>query len=207
MKLSAAYYAGVEEGRRHHLSSKTYSGKLLRPHKPFLSEMIERLGVRSALDYGAGKGQQYEWVDPADGKTMEQAWGFSVAKYDPCWPPFEAEPTGTFDLVICTHTLAVIPVADLPTIMQRIYGLATKAVFIAEKIGERKKGEIADPHNRAINWSAERWSGFVGDFATGCPEIETVLSTRERTARGVITTRRVWRNGEFAEAIVANPRG
>ena len=207
MKLSREYHAGVEEGRRHHLSSKTYSGKLLRPHKPFLSEMIERLGITSALDYGAGKGHQYEWVDPADGKTLEQAWGFEVTKYDPCWPPYEAEPVGTFDFVICTHTLALIPVVDLPTIMKRIYDLANKGIFIAEKIGKRKKGEVADPTKRAINWTAEQWSGFIGAYAMAFPDIETVLSTRERTERGVITTRRTWQGGEFIGSQEAAPRG
>ena len=207
LKLSKEYFIGVEEGRRHHASNKTYSGKLLRPHKPFLTEMVERLGAQSALDYGAGKGDQWTWVDPADGKTIEQVWGFPVAKYDPCWPPFAAEPEGTYDLVICTHTLALIPVVDLPKIMARLYAFANKGVFIAEKIGERKKGEVADPKKRAINWTARDWLGWVGGLAIGRPKIETVLSTREQTARGVITTRHIWRDGQYLGAQEAAPRG
>lgn len=197
IEFSAAYYAAIEEGKRHHASSKTYSGSLLRPHKPFLTVMVEELGVRSACDIGAGKGRQWNWIDPMDGKTIEQVWGFEVAKHDPCWPPFEAEPEGRFDLVICTHTLALIPLQDQDAFLRRLYGFADKAVFIAEKIGERKKAEVADESERAINWPPEKWIGRIGDFASRFPEIETVLSLRVRESRGAIMTRYVWRGGEF----------
>lgn len=132
-KPSKEYLDAIAEGRRHHLSSKTYSGSFLRPHKPYLSELIERLGIGSALDIGAGKGRQYEWRDPLDGKTLEQGWGFDVAKHDPCWPPFEAEPQGQYDLVICTHTASIIPAGDLKWFIKRIASHAGRAVYLAEK--------------------------------------------------------------------------
>jgi hypothetical protein len=202
---SPAYLAAVAEGQRHHLSSKTYSGSFLRVHKPFLSELIARLGIESALDYGCGKGAQYEWIDPADGLTLEQAWGFPVEKYDPCYPPFATEPTDQFDLVMCTHTISLIPLSDLEWVTRRILEFADKAVFIAEKIGDRKKGEIADPHNRAIAWSAEQWTGWFGRFAPEFPSLEIVLSTRTREERGKITTRHTWREGAYQGAAEAEP--
>lgn len=205
-KPSNLYEAAVREGAAHHQQSKTYSGSLLRPHKPFLSDIIARLGCTSALDYGCGKGVQYEWIDPADGKTMEQAWGFDVAKYDPCFEPFAAEPRGKFDLVLCTHTLALIPRDDLEWVTARLFETARKAVFIAEKIGDRKKGEIGDPAGRAIGWSAEQWVGWVGRFAPQYPHIEAVLSCRVREVRGAITTRYVWRDGTFLKSIEAGPQ-
>lgn len=196
-QFSPAYYAAIEEGRRHHASSKTYSGSLLRPHKPYLTEMVQRMGCRSGLEIGAGKGRQWTWIDPADGQTMEQVWGFEVVKHDPCWPPFEAEPEGTFDLVICAHTLALIPLQDQDAFLRRMYGFADKAVFIAEKIGERKKAEVADESQRAINWPPQRWLSRIGDMASRFKHIETVLSLRVRESRGAIMTRYVWRGGEF----------
>lgn len=201
---SRAYYDAVEEGKRHHASSKTYSGSLLRPHKPFLTEMVERLGCRSALDVGAGKGKQWSWVDPADGKTMEQAWGFDVRKYDPCWPPYADEPKGRFDLVICTHTMALIPVSDIEWFAARLYEFAAKAVFIAEKIGERKKREVSP--GKATGWPADEWVKFIGLVQARHPWIETVLSVRERLPRGTITTRHIWRGGEYVGAFEAMPR-
>lgn len=207
IKFSPAYYAAIEEGRRHHASSKTYSGSLLRPHKPFLSVMVEQLNIRSALEIGAGKGRQWSWVDPIDGLTMEHAWGFDVVKHDPCWPPYEAEPQGTFDLVICAHTLALIPLQDQDAFLRRLYGFANKAVFIAEKIGERKKAEVADESERAINWPAEKWLAHVGNFASRFTEIETVLSLRVRESRGAIMTRYIWRDGGFIGAFEAGKPG
>jgi hypothetical protein len=73
---------------------------------------------------------------------------------------FAAEPTGQFDLVICTHTLSLIPLPTSTGCIGRLYGFATKAVFIAEKIGDRKKGEVADPGERAIGWTVS--SGLTG---------------------------------------------
>lgn len=189
---SKAYHDAVAEGARHHASSKTYSGSLLRPHKPFLSDMVKRLKVKSAMDYGAGKGTQYKWVDPADGKTLEQAWGFEVAKFDPCYPPYADEPEGPFDLVICTHTLALIPLADHSWVLDRIYGAAKKGVFIAEKIGERKKTEVADPRSRAIGWTSEQWLNWLAPFAAAHVDKETILSLRVRDRRGAIMTRYKW---------------
>lgn len=200
---SSEYRRAVAEGARHHEESKTYSGSLLRPHKPFLSKMIERIDASSALDYGCGKGVQYEWVDPADGKTLEEAWGFPVAKYDPCWPPFAAEPEGEFDLVICTHTLALIPFSDLNWVTLRLFELARKGVFIAEKIGERKKREVADPERRAIGWGSQNWVGWIGGIAPAFPHIETVLSLRTIEKRGRITTRHVWRGTAYVGAFEA----
>jgi hypothetical protein len=207
---SPEYLAAVEEGRRHHLGSKTYSGSFLRPHKPFLAEMIQRLGVESVLDVGAGKGVQYDWIDPEDGKTLEQAWGVPVTKYDPCWPPYAAEPEGQFDLVLCTHTISLIPKQDLDWWTERLFGFARKGVFIAEKIGERKKPEIGDPENRAIGWSAEQWFDYIGaaaflTAAAGHP-LEVALSTRETLKRGKITTRHIWREGLHVSSIEAEPR-
>ena len=195
MSASKDYRRAVEEGARHHANSKTYSGSFLRPHKPYLSALIADLGVASAIDYGCGKGRQYEWVDPADGKTLEQIWGFDVFKYDPCYEPFSAEPQGPADLVICTHTLSLIPEADLQWVVERLFSLATKAVFIAEKIGGRKKSEVADPHNRAIAWPVARWLEFIAPIADARPDIHAVFSSREKINGASIMTRHV-RKGE-----------
>lgn len=201
--FSPDYSRAVEAGALHHQRSKTYSGMLMRPHKPFLSAMIERLRIASALDYGAGKGLQYEWVDPADGKTLEQAWGFEVRKFDPCWPPFADEPDGRFDLVICTHTLSLVPIGDLDAVLAHVFGFARKAVFIAEKIGPRKKAEAVS--GSAAGWTKEQWLDRIAPFADHYRGLETVFSSRERTAAGAIMTRTTRRNGGW-HGVIAGPQ-
>lgn len=162
---SDLYRMALEEARKHHARSKTYSGKLLRPHKVYLTALIEECGIAGALDYGCGKGEQYRWVDPTDGKTLEELWGFEVAKFDPAWPAYEIEPDGSFDLVICTHTLGSIPIEDHAWVLDHIFRRATKAVFIAEKIGGIKKVVHGFRSGFVNGWSRERW-------------IETIIKAR-----------------------------
>jgi len=203
---SEAHKRAVAEGARHHESSKTYSGSFMRPHVPYMSEMISRLGVRSALDYGCGKGVQYQWRDPYHANmTVEERWGFEVRKFDPCYQPFADEPRGRFDLVICTHTLALIPLHDLDWVLGRLFGFAAKAVFIAEKIGERKKREVRDPIDRAIGWTVREWLDRIAPFADQRPDLETVFSSRERIGEATITTRHRRSRGRW-ESEVAGPR-
>lgn len=203
---SSEHRRAVAEGARHHESSKTYSGSLMRPHVPYLEGMIARLGITSALDYGCGKGEQYRWRDPkAGGRTVEERFGFEVRKYDPCWPPYAEEPTGKFDLVICTHTLALIPLLDLDWVLGRLYVHAAKAVFIAEKIGERKKHEVASLLERPIGWTVAQWLDRLRPFADHCPGVETVFSSRERIGDATITIRHTRRNGGWHAEVAGRP--
>lgn len=134
------YLDAIEDCQRHHASSKTFSGQLVVPHAETVKELIGRHEVRSILDYGCGKGLQY-----ADHATsLEAHWGVPVTKYDPAWPPYADEPVGTFDMVICTHVLEWIPPSDVGWVIDRIYSLAIKAVFIAEILGEPKKRILRD---------------------------------------------------------------
>lgn len=186
---SKDYDRALAEATAHHARSKTYSGKFLRPHKPFLLDLAAKLELQSALDYGCGKGAQYTWVDPSDGRTLEEALGFAVAKYDPAWPPFAAEPYGQFDLVICTHVLGSIPTADLPWALDRMYGHATKAVFFAEKIGEVRKHVMTERGCHAFNWDVERWCTFLAPQADQYLEergVQTFVSFRWRDDDGEV---------------------
>jgi hypothetical protein len=184
---SEEYQIALAQAAAHHAAAKTYSGRFLRPHKPWLTELIWRLGVTSILDYGCGKGEQYRWVDPLDGKTLEEAWGVNVEKFDPAWPPYAAEPTGQFDLVICTHVLGGIPLADHQWVLDRIFGLARKAVFIAEKIGPVRKDVHGDREGMHKDWTVIEWLEDIAPHRRD--DIETHLSVLYRSPHGKFTGR------------------
>jgi len=192
-KPSEHYYRCLAEAQAHHASSKTYSGKFLRPHAPFIKAIIDRLECKSVLDYGCGKGVQYQWVSHGDdasipkGMTIEEYWGVPVTLFDPAYPPYAKTPTGHFDLVVCTHALGSIPVDDLPWAIDQLTTFATRAVYIAEKIGEVRKQVFADP-GRMPRWTAVEWRAFIAARPhNGC---EITIATRERRENGQVIVER-----------------
>jgi SAM-dependent methyltransferase len=182
---SADYQRALQECQQHHASSKTFSGRLLRPHAPFIKAIIDRLGCTSILDFGCGKGLQYEWVSHGDdasipaGQTLETYWGVPVTKYDPAYPPFAAEPVGTFDLVLCTHTLGSIPKADLPWVIDRLHALANKGLYVAEKLGPVHKTVVSQPELFPRGWTHAQWKAAI-KRRNG---LEVTLSTRRSDPR------------------------
>lgn len=134
--ISTSLKRSIAEAAAHHAKSKTYSGSLAMPHRHDIARVIFELGVKSVLDYGAGKGEQYMGMDP-----LHAWWPADVALtlYDPCLPEFSEKPTGRFDLVICTHVLGSVTRRDLPAVLDEIYGFAAKAIYFGELIGPVKK--------------------------------------------------------------------
>ena len=179
-KPSPHYVKALEDSKEIH-KGKQFTGKFLRPHAPFIKEIIDRLGCRTVLDYGCGKGQQYEWVIPSTGQTIEQFWGVEVTKFDPAWPPFAAEPQGTFDLVICTQVLGAIPVTDRGWVIDRLYGLADKALYVSERLGEARK-IVGDNALRGADWNVREWQFALMRNKTldpdYCPGIEVTFCSR-----------------------------
>lgn len=200
---SLTYLHCLAEARQHHAQSKTYSGKFLRPHAPLIKQLIDELGgATSILDYGCGKGAQYEWVSHGgdasipQGMTIEQYWGVPVTKFDPAYPPFEVEPLDQqFDIVICTHSLGSIPVGDLPWVLMKLFHYARKAVYIAEKIGPVRKQVFSRPEEMP-RWNADQWARCISAArkeyllvrgespALNRPYCKFV--TREKTETGVV---------------------
>jgi hypothetical protein len=172
-KYSPEYHAALEASKRIH-KGKAFTGKFLRPHAAFIGEIIKRLDCRTVLDFGCGKGQQYEWIIPSTGQTIEQLWGVTVTKYDPAYPPFAKEPEGGFDLVICTQVLGAIPVADRPVVVDRLYSHAKKAIYISERLGVARK-KVGDNALRGSDWNRVQWFNLLGRPS----DLEVTFATRE----------------------------
>jgi hypothetical protein len=113
---------------------RTFPGKSLPPQAGHIKRLIALTGAHTILDYGSGKGQQYQplpFTDP--GGTVHLGirawWGVEVRCYDPGYPPYAALPEGKFDGVISTDVLEHCPEEDMPWIVAELFACATRFVF------------------------------------------------------------------------------
>ncbi len=114
----------------------TFPGKSLFDHAPKIKEIISILGSKTILDYGAGKGMQYQPMQIGDGdgrsfSSMQALWNVeSISCYDPGFEPFNTLPEGRFDGVVSTDVLEHCPREDLPWIIAEIFGFAREFVYL-----------------------------------------------------------------------------
>ncbi|HTU25325.1 MAG TPA: hypothetical protein VMF30_08010 [Pirellulales bacterium] len=117
-------------------ASKTYPGDSMPRHTGDIKMLIDAHGARTILDYGSGKGVQYQQVTVKlpDGRmfpTIPAFWGVdSVTCYDPAYEPFKQLPQIQFDGVVCTDVLEHIPEDDLPWIVGEIFAFARRFVYV-----------------------------------------------------------------------------
>ena len=103
----------------------TFPGLSLPPQAGRVKRLIERTGAQSILDYGAGKGRQYDLRNfkADDGRVYESIqdyWDVDYVQcYDPSYEPFSKLPASRFDGVISTDVLEHCPEDDLAWIIER----------------------------------------------------------------------------------------
>jgi hypothetical protein len=122
---------------RGNVASDTFDGRSLVPQAQRIKGLIERTGAARILDYGSGKGKQY---DPAPLVVHGQGqwdsvldyWGVDeVVCFDPAYPPYSRMPTGRFDGVIATDVLEHCPEEDMPWIVDEIFAFSIRFVYAA----------------------------------------------------------------------------
>jgi hypothetical protein len=103
--------------RELHSRSKAFQGKSIRPSVPHIARLVELTKPRRLLDYGCGKGLQYSEY------KVQQAWGgMKPYCYDVGVERYANRPNGAFHGVICTDVLEHIAEADVPAILDDIFG-------------------------------------------------------------------------------------
>lgn len=113
----------------------TYPGKSLFPHAKRIKDLIASTGAQTLLDYGCGKGYQYNPTKiaiPGEGNwdSVIDYWDVDeVCCYDPCYEPYCKLPEGKFDGVISTDVLEHCPEQDVRWIVAEIFSYATRFVF------------------------------------------------------------------------------
>lgn len=150
---------------------KTFPGQSLLPQGGRIKEMILRHGAKTLLDYGTGKGVQYQPMEiTVEGvgrwSSMKAFWGINeLYCYDPAYEPFNKLPDKKFDGVISTDVLEHCPEEDIPWILDEIFSYATRFVFANVACYPAKKrlpnGENAHCTIREPEW----WNGLLSEIS------------------------------------------
>lgn len=163
-------------------AAKTYPGDSMPRHAGEIKAMIDAHRARTILDYGSGKGCQYQQVQVklTDGRvfpTIPAFWGVeSVTCYDPAYEPFKQLPQIQFDGVVCTDVLEHIPEDDLPWIVEELFGFARRFVYVNVACYPAMKrlpnGENAHCTVRPTAW----WDTLVRGIAVQHPNVAYTFS-------------------------------
>jgi hypothetical protein len=158
-------------------AEKTYAGMSCRPQAPHVKAMVEQYGARTILDYGSGKGRQYEPMEISDDdgrvfNDLQSYWGVeSIHCYDPGFAKFSRLPEGKFDGVISTDVLEHCPEEDMPWILEEIFSYASRFVFANVACYPASKqlptGENAHCTVRDAAW----WKDLIGRIAARHPGV------------------------------------
>jgi hypothetical protein len=117
-------------------ADQTFDGRSLRPHAGNIQGIIEVLGSKTILDYGSGKGRQYQpvTIETPDGQTfpdIKALWNVDkITCFDPGYAPFDTLPEGRFDGVVSTDVLEHCPAEDIPWIIDEIFSFAEEFVYL-----------------------------------------------------------------------------
>ena len=115
-------------------ANNTFPGLSMPGHAPRIKKLIDATNSKCILDYGSGKGRQYEQDFKLEANAPEQSiidyWGVDYVQcYDPCYEPYSKLPGEKYDGVICTDVLEHCPEADIPWIVEEIFYYSRKFVF------------------------------------------------------------------------------
>jgi SAM-dependent methyltransferase len=160
MAVSPYYLESVAAGRRFQQQNKSWAGYDVVKYQKLIKDLVDRYNARTILDYGCGKGQQYQEPLPYAAEpgtelpqdqwqTFDQYLGVTVYCYDPCVAEFETPPPADvkFDGVICTQVLNSIPDDDMTWVREKLEHHAKKFCFVGINFQRAAKGKktIYDP--------------------------------------------------------------
>jgi hypothetical protein len=174
---------------RHIPAEQTFAGQSLPRHAGAIKALIDAHGARTILDYGSGKGRQYQplLVRTPEGRefpSIPAYWGVeSVTCYDPGYQPFSQLPAGQFDGVICTDVLEHCPQDDMPWIVGELFGYARRFVYANVACYPAMKrlanGENAHCTVQSTAW----WQALIDDIAQRHRDVRFQFLLEHQTTR------------------------
>lgn len=174
----------IDDCAAHHQRSKTFSGAFTFHHVQQVRVVIERCHVKTMLDYGCGKGVQYERAHDETGIWLRKAWPVAITLFEPAWPAYSARPEGTFDMVLCSQVLCWVPPDERIEVLRDVFRYADKAVYIAEQLGPVKK-QIVKGQAEWKSWDTPEWRELVRRVAREFPGIDVTLAYVIKQINGI----------------------
>jgi hypothetical protein len=169
-------------------AKQTFDGRSLHRQLGRIKNLIRATRALSVLDYGCGKGTQYDprpVVVAGEGRWegVIDYWGVDeVTCFDPAYPPLSKRPVGSFDGVVCTDVLEHCPEEDMPWIVADLFSYATKFVYATVACHPARKrlpdGQNAHCTIREPQW----WAQLFGEVAARHPQITWEVWLQYRTA-------------------------
>lgn len=180
-ELTRLYRQMHEKGESflHIKPEDTFPGQSLPPQAKRIKGLIDATQARRILDYGSGKGLQYQARDitlpdvPGRWPSIQSYWSVdAIHCFDPAYSPFSELPRGAFDGVISTDVLEHCPEEDVPWIIDEIFSYARKFVFMNVACYPAKKrlptGENAHCTIKPKEW----WANVIQDTARKHPDVK-----------------------------------
>lgn len=156
-------------------SAETFDGRSLASQAARIKRLIERTQASHVLDYGCGKGTQYEprpLVIKGEGSwdSVIDYWGIDeVTCFDPAFPPFSSLPQGKFDGVISTDVLEHCPQDDMEWIVEEMFSYATRFVFATIACYPARKRLPSGENAHCTIQPPEWWEAIFQRAAAGHP--------------------------------------
>lgn len=173
---SNAYYQSIEHSIQYHQRKKIYSGLATVDYRFYIKDLVEKHNAKTLLDYGCGKAFHYFekeiYTGPFDGQPFDQWLNLnSFYLFDPCVEKFAKHPddNAKFDGIIAIQSLAGVPDADFPIVVNQLMKMSSKFCFIGNKLKSGKaakrnpeldeyyKGDRLDPE-----WWKEQFKDWQG---------------------------------------------
>lgn len=177
---SSGYYKVVEKVKLFHQQNKTYSGGGTLAYAEDIKQLAEKYNPISLLDYGCGKGLQYDENSiitfGPDRVSFDKYIGVkSVYKFDPGVEAFSMPPdiTTKFDAIIAIQSLTGVPDADFPRVVNELMAMTTQFCFIGNNLtvkkSKPKKAQIGPDVSEFFvadrldpEWWKEQFKGWQG---------------------------------------------
>lgn len=143
-------------------AASLFDGASLRPHMDDVRRLAAATNARTILDFGSGKGLQYEAerIELGDGRTIGRVadyWNVDeIACYDPGVARFASYPERTFDGLVSTDVLEHVPADDIVWTLREFFRLADRFVF-ANIAGYPARKTLPNGWNAHVTVMPVRW--------------------------------------------------